>query len=69
MTTAEKEAILGYLEFALTNMVEALEVEKIINGSPQVGAVYDAAYDVLSEMENLLTEHQELMSHERKLIK
>lgn len=65
MTTAEKDAILGYLEFALTNMVEGLETEKIINGSPQVGAVYDGAYGVLNEMERLLTEHLELVRLEQ----
>ena len=63
MTNAEKDAVLGYLEFTLTTMVEGLETSKIINGKTQVGAVYDAAYEVLNEMERLLTEHQELMLH------
>lgn len=60
MTNNEKEALLGYFEFTLTEMVQGLEAEKIINGSPQVGAVYDAAYEVLNEMERMLAERMEL---------
>lgn len=67
MTNAEKEAILGYLEFALTTMVEGLEKEKILNGDPQVGAVYDAAYEVLNDMEQTLSDHQELVAHEKSI--
>lgn len=65
MTLAEKDAILGYIEFALTQMVDGLEQEKIIGGAPQVGAVYDAAYEVLNEMERTLTEHLELVQAEQ----
>ncbi len=69
MTNNEKDAILGYLEFALTSMVEGLEKEKILNGSPQVGAVYDAAYAVLNDMEQTLTDHQELCQQEKSVSK
>lgn len=65
MTNDEKEALLGYFEFTLTQMVEELETEKIINGSPQVGKVYDAAYEALNEMERLITENIELRTLEQ----
>lgn len=60
MTLAEKEALLGYLEFTLTKMVEGLEAQGIVVGDPQVGAMYDAAYGVLNEMEETLAERIEL---------
>lgn len=66
MTPAEKEAILGYIEFSLTQMVQVLEQEGIINGTPQVGAVYDAAYEVLNDMERTLTDHLELVAQEQQ---
>lgn len=69
MTTNEKEALLGYIEFALTQMVAGLETEKIINGAPQVGAVYDAAYEVLNEMERTLTEHLEICAEEKSPVR
>lgn len=65
MTNDEKEALLGYFEFTLTAMVEGLETQKIISGSPQIGAVYDATYEVLNEMERLMTERIELQSAEK----
>ena len=69
MTKHEKEAVLGYLEFVLTEMVQGLETEKIIYGSPQVGKVYDAAYEALNEMERTLNEEIELVSEERTKVK
>lgn len=66
MTIAEKDAILGYIEFVLTQMVESLETKGIVNGPLQVGAVYDAAYEVLNEMERTLTEHLELVKAEQE---
>ena len=68
MTNDQKDALLQYLEFSLTQMVEGLEVQGIINGQPQVGAVYDAAYDVLNDIENTLTEHIEICAQERSPI-
>lgn len=65
MTTTEKEALLNYLEFTLTTMVEELESNKIINGQPQVGAVYDAAYEMLNEIERTLNDHLELTNQEQ----
>lgn len=65
MTINEKDALLEYLEFSLTQMVQGLEVEGIINGQPQVGAVYDAAYDVLHDIENTLTNEIEVCVEER----
>lgn len=67
MTNNEKNAMLGYLEFALTEMVGNLEKNGILNGSPQVSEVYDAAYEVLNEMERTLTEHVEVVQEERQL--
>ena len=61
MTNAEREALLGYIEFSLTQMVQELEKEGIISGTPQVGAVYDAAYEVLNDMEITLADHNEIV--------
>lgn len=55
MITAEKEAILTYLEFSLTTMVEGLNIKDEL----LLGNVWDAAYEVLNEMERSLTEMQE----------
>lgn len=64
MTNHEKEAVLNYLEFALTSMVERLEREGIVIEQSQVGATYDAAYEVLNDMEQTLTAHQEICQQE-----
>lgn len=60
MTKDEKQAVLNYLEFTLTTMVQGLEANKIIAGQHQVGEVYDAAYEVLQEMERTLTDYEDL---------
>jgi hypothetical protein len=64
MTTDEKEALLGYLEFNLTTMVEGLEKQRIVDGQEQVGKLYDAAYEVLHEMERTLNDYLELRNQE-----
>lgn len=65
MTKNEKDAILGYLEFALTEMVQRLEIEKIINGPLEISKMYDSAYEVLNEMERTFTEDMELNKEEK----
>jgi hypothetical protein len=60
MTKHEQDALLGYLEFNLTSMVESLEIQLRESLDPQmVTAMYDAAYEVLNEMERTLTEQNE----------
>jgi hypothetical protein len=59
MTKDQKDALLGFLEFHLVSMVEQLEIEGIVHGNPQVGAVYDAAYEVLHAMENAVNQEDE----------
>lgn len=57
MTHDEKEALLGYLEFNLTSMVEGLEVQYGHALTPMtLRSMYDAAYEVLNEIERSLTE-------------
>lgn len=59
MTNQEKEALLGYFEFTLVSMVEGLEQQGIIHGPVQVGAVFEAAYETLNEMERTMADHVE----------
>lgn len=66
MTNDEKEATLEYIEYLLNEMVEGLEKTGIIHGQPQVGAVNDAALEVLHEMERTLTDHIELVKEEQQ---
>jgi hypothetical protein len=66
MTNIEKEALLGYFEFTLVNMVEQLEQDGIIHGPVQVGAVFEAAYETLNEMERTMADHVELLQTEGK---
>lgn len=69
MTKDEKEAFLNYLEFALTSMVDELEREGIVHGQPQIAAVYDAAYEVLNEMERTVTSIYEIKIEEQVKVK
>jgi len=64
MKQHEKQALLTYLEFNLTSMVEGFEIA-LKHTHPEVieqivGLFYDGAYEVLEEMERTLTEVDEL---------
>ena len=65
MKKHEREALLGYLEFNLTDMVEQVEIKLVKKFDQEIlneigGTLYDAAYEVLSEMERSLTELEEM---------
>ncbi len=60
MIKHEQDALLGYLEFNLTSMVEQFEI--LLKGklnAEEITAMYDGAYEVLNEMERSLAEVQE----------
>jgi hypothetical protein len=59
MTTHEKDALLGYLEFNLITMLEQIERRHTqlfgVGLNPEAtGMMYDEAYEVLNEMERTL---------------
>jgi len=57
MTKDEQNALLGYLEFNLTTMVEQFEIRlKDKLNTEELVAICDGAYEVLNEMERSLTE-------------
>lgn len=69
MTKQEQSALLGYLEFTLTNMVEQNEIS-IRNKfafdqttiDALIGMMYDNAYEVLNELERSYGEINDLTS-------
>lgn len=64
MTQDEKTALLGYLEFNLTKMVEQYQIElNVTHHSDDVdeiiGPLWDGAHELLAEMECSITERIE----------
>lgn len=72
MTKQEQEALLGYIEFNLTTMVEQNEItlrEKFSLSQDTitdiVGIMYDSAYEVLHEMERSYDEVNQMMVNQK----
>lgn len=70
--TKQQDALLGYLEFALTNMVEQNEILfrdkfgiKDVALNTIVGVMYDNAYEVLNEMERSCDEINDIVSPQK----
>ena len=66
MTKHEQDALLGYLEFNLTSMVEQMEIllkDKL--NAADIAVMYDGAYEVLNEMERSLNERMEDLQVEK----
>ena len=69
MTKAEQDALLGYIEFLLTTMVEQNEItlrsQSSVDqrtGDIMVGVMYDNAYEVLNELERSYAAINEMSS-------
>lgn len=60
MTKHEVDALLGYIEFNLTTMVERIEQKVKALDSDGIGTIYDEAYEVLHEIERTLADGLEV---------
>jgi hypothetical protein len=73
MTQDERDALLGYLEFNLTTMVEQIEVSLRDQLTPNaLTGLYDKAYEVLYEIErslNEVAEFEQISTLNKKLTK